>query len=130
MGLGTRVDDGRWAGHRYYCNRAFIPFESPVHMVRLPRTGLFVLGDTHPKLGWQSDEVRVACSGVTISDVYQTKTESPADSGIRAIDHARPHRRSTKVNPCLLRDGTVHQDYRSFCMSRDLHIAVIHLRLG
>ena len=130
VGPGSRVDDGRRTGHGDYGDGAFVPFEPLIHVVGLPGTYFFVLGDAHSEFGWQADKVGISRPGVTIADVNQAQAQRPAYRRVGAVDDSRPHGRRTDVQPRLLCDGSVHQDYGRFRMAGNLHVPVVHLGLG
>jgi hypothetical protein len=99
-------------------------------VVGLPGTDLLVFGEAHAKLGGQADKVGVAGAGLAIADIDQAQTQSPANSRVGAIDRARSHGCGPDVEPSFLGDGAIHQDHGRFGMAGDLHVPVVHLRLG
>ena len=97
MGPGSGIDDRRRTGDGDNGDRALVSLEPHIHMVGLPGTDLFVLGDAHPELGRQADEVGVSRPGVAVADIDQAQPQRPADGRVRAVDDTRAHGRSPKV---------------------------------
>ena len=131
LGLaGGGVKHIRGPGHSYHGHGAVVGAEPPVHVIGLPGTELFVLGNAHSELGGQPNEVWVAGPGLAVPDVDKAQSQGAPDGGVGLVDHTGAHGRSTGVDSCLGGDWPIDQYQWRLGVAGHLHIPVVHLRLG
>ncbi len=68
-----------------HADRALVGSEALVHMERLPRRHLFVLGNAVDELASRADRVHVHLAGVPVAEVAQAQRERAPDCDIHLV---------------------------------------------